>query len=205
MTSARQVPQSDPVYPRYQRGDLRRAFIDGARVMLRERGEDRFSLNELARRIGVSPASAYRHFANKEALLAAVRGDAYRQLKDELLQPFPTSLGPGERVIQLGIRYVDFAVANADVFFMMFANRPVDSETGGTDSFVPLLDAVLEAQRSHQLAAGDARTTAGAIWMTLHGIAVLHLKGGLDALGLDASPDVLVRQTLALQFPALSG
>ena len=95
MTTSREVAQPDPRYPRYQRGDLRRAFLDGARVMLRERGEDRFSLNELARRIGVSPGSAYRHFANKEALLAAVRAEAYQQLTLDLLRPFGPGRGPG--------------------------------------------------------------------------------------------------------------
>jgi AcrR family transcriptional regulator len=196
---------AEAAYPRYQRGDLRQAFVVGARVMLRERGEDGFSLNELARRIGVSPGSAYRHFANKEALLAAVRAEAYRQFRLDLLAPFPASSGPGERVVGLGVRYVEFAVANADVFPMMFANRPVDSQSGGADSFTPLLDAVGEAQRSRHLPAGDARTTAGAIWATLHGLAVLHVNGGLGALGLDASPEELVRRTFALQFPSLAG
>jgi len=200
----REVTPSGVVYVRYQRGDLRRAFLEGARLMLRERGEERFSLNELARQIGVSPGSAYRHFANKEALLAAVRADAYRQLLAELVQPWPTSLSPGRRLILLGVRYVDFAVANVDVFFMLFANRPVASETGGAETFAPLLEAVAQAQEGHVLPEADTRTVAGAIWITLHGLAVLHLSGGLNALGLDATPEVLVRRTLELQFPLLS-
>jgi len=204
MATIREDPPSGVVYPRYQRGDLRRAFLEGARLMLRERGEERFSLNELARRIGVSPGSAYRHFANKEALLAAVRAEAYGQLLSDLMQPSPASAGPGERLLLIGVRYVDFAVANVDVFFMMFANRPVASETGGAETFVPLLSAVAQAQEAHLLPAADARIIAGAIWTTLHGIAVLHLSGGLAALGLDAAPEALVRRTLQLQFPLLS-
>ena len=171
--------------------------------MLRERGEDQFSLSELARLIGVSPGSAYRHFANKEALLAAVRADAYRQLLDDLTLSSPESAGPGERLLQLGICYVEFAVANVDVFFMMFANRPVDSETGGAETFTPLLEAVVQAQEAGLLPGAEARTVAGTIWATLHGLAVLHLSGGLDALGLDAEPEALVRGALGLQFPML--
>jgi len=204
MATSREHPPSDVVYPRYQRGDLRRAFLDGARLMLRERGEEQFSLNELARRIGVSPGSAYRHFANKEALLAAVRAEAYGQLLADLMRPPPVSAGPGERLLLIGVRYVDFAVANVDVFFMMFANRPVASEAGGAEAFVPLLAAVAQAQDARLLPAADARIIAGAIWTTLHGIAVLHLSGGLAALGLDAAPEALVRRTLLVQFPLLS-
>jgi hypothetical protein len=120
------------------------------------------------------------------------------------MQPPPASAGPGERLLLIGVRYVDFAVANVDVFFMMFANRPVASETGGAETFVPLLSAVTQAQEAHLLPASDARIIAGAIWTTLHGIAVLHLSGGLAALGLDAAPEALVRRTLHLQFPLLS-
>jgi AcrR family transcriptional regulator len=204
MVSIPNPPASDVVYPRYQRGDLRRAFLEGARLMLRERGEERFSLNELARQIGVSPGSAYRHFANKDALLAAVLAEAYRQLLADLVQPSPALAGAGERLLLLGVRYVEFAVANNDVFFMMFANRPVASETGGAETFAPLLEAVAQAREAHLLPAADVGEMAGAIWTTLHGIAVLHLSGGLSALGLDAAPEVLVRRTLQLHFPLLS-
>lgn len=204
MATIREAPASDVVYPRYQRGDLRRAFLEGARLMLRERGEERFSLNELARQIGVSPGSAYRHFANKDALLAAVRAEAYGQLLATLVQPSPPSAGAGERLLLLGVRYVEFAVANHDVFATMFANRPVASQTGGAETFAPLLEAVAQARDADLLPAAHVAQIAAAIWTTLHGIAVLHLSGGLNALGLDAAPEHLVRRTLQLQFPLLS-
>ena len=54
--------------------------------MLRERGLEQFSLNELARRIGVSPASAYRHFADKQELLAQISEEGYHELRDSLVR-----------------------------------------------------------------------------------------------------------------------
>jgi AcrR family transcriptional regulator len=203
MASSGEVLASGATYTRYQRSDLRGAFVDGARIMLRERGEDKFSLNELARQLGVSPAAAYRHFANKDALLAAVCSEGYRELLAALRRPWPASFDAGRRVVELGIRYVQFSVDNGDVFSMMFGSHPLDSETVGTDTFVPLLDAVVEAQRTGHLAPGDARETAGAIWTTVHGMAVLSLSGGLSALGLDRSPEELVRGTFRRLLPTL--
>ncbi|GLY29733.1 TetR family transcriptional regulator [Kineosporia sp. NBRC 101731] len=172
--------------------------------MLRERGGDKFSLNELARRIGVSPASAYRHFASKDALLAAVCSEGYRELSTALLCPFPASFDAGQRVIELGIRYVQFSVDNGDVFSMMFGSHPLDSETVGTDTFVPLLEAVAEAQKTGHMVPGDAREAAVAVWIALHGMAVLSLSGGLRGLGIERSPQELVRGTFRRLLPELA-
>ncbi|MBX9748821.1 MAG: TetR family transcriptional regulator, partial [Roseococcus sp.] len=56
----------------YHHGDLRAALLDAADALLDEGGDGAVSLREAARRAGVSPTAAYRHFADKEALLAAL-------------------------------------------------------------------------------------------------------------------------------------
>ncbi|MFJ3922938.1 helix-turn-helix domain-containing protein [Streptomyces sp. NPDC090022] len=49
---------------------MRQTLIDGARQILAERGHEQFSLNEVARRAGVSTAAPYRHFSGRDELLA---------------------------------------------------------------------------------------------------------------------------------------
>lgn len=56
----------------YHHGALRPALIDGAREILAERGHEQFSLDQVARRAGVSTAAPGRHFSGKDELLAAV-------------------------------------------------------------------------------------------------------------------------------------
>ena len=57
----------------YHHGDLRQALIDGAVALIRENQDGKtLSMREVARRAGVSNAAPYRHFADKDALLAAV-------------------------------------------------------------------------------------------------------------------------------------
>jgi AcrR family transcriptional regulator len=62
----------------YHHGDARNAFLRAALGLVEARGVDGFSLREAARVVGVSPSAAYRHFADKQALLTALaeEGDA---------------------------------------------------------------------------------------------------------------------------------
>ena len=114
--------------------------------MAQERGEERFSLNELARKLGVSAGAAYRHFANKEALLSSVCSFGYRELGEVLRRPIDPLVAAGERVLTLGVRYIEFAVQKPDMFAMMFGTGSLDIDAVGEDTFRPLVDAVGIAQ-----------------------------------------------------------
>src|SRR5260370_2975809 len=65
-------------------GDLAAALLRAAEALIVERGPQGFSLREVARRARVSEAAPYWHFANKEALLAAIAEAA--------LAPLPPAL-----------------------------------------------------------------------------------------------------------------
>src|SRR5579859_7462110 len=56
----------------YHHGDLRNALVDEGLKLLEQSGNSEFTLRDLARRVGVSPAAPYSHFEDKRALLAAV-------------------------------------------------------------------------------------------------------------------------------------
>ena len=64
----------------YHHGNLPNALRAAARAILDEDGPDVVGLRETARRVGVSPTAAYRHFANKEDLLASVAAEGFREL-----------------------------------------------------------------------------------------------------------------------------
>src|SRR2546428_12445613 len=68
------LPRKRPSGPerRYHHGDLRRALVDAALALISEGELGTFSLREVARRAGVTPAAPYHHFKDKTALLAAV-------------------------------------------------------------------------------------------------------------------------------------
>ena len=66
------VPPGQARRERYHHGDLRAALIGTAVELLGERGLEAFSMAEASRRLGVAVSAPYRHFADRDALLAAV-------------------------------------------------------------------------------------------------------------------------------------
>ena len=73
-----------PTRPTYHHGDLRNSLIQAALTLVAERGVDGFSLRGAARTVGVSPSACYRHFADREALLAAVAHEGLDKLADDM-------------------------------------------------------------------------------------------------------------------------
>lgn len=187
------MASTGPRRDHYHHGALREALIGGARTLLAEKGVEAFSLSELARRIGVSPAAPYRHFDNRDALLGAVAEVGYRRLLEVLQETARSSQDPRDLVQRLGSGYVRFATDNPELFSVMFNGR-YRSEAGEARqlAFQSLVDGVRQAQDAGVLPAElPTREVARAMWATAHGLTVLHLNGGLDAVDLDDTPDRL--------------
>ncbi|MDG4769502.1 TetR/AcrR family transcriptional regulator [Solwaraspora sp. WMMD792] len=187
----------------YHHGALRDALLAGARELLAERGAEGFSLNELARRVGVSSAAPYRHFTDREALLSALRDEGYDAFGAAQRAAAAQATDPADRIIRLVAAYLRFAEENSAIFGMMF--RYWSWAEVRPDTFAPLVDAVTEAQEASFLPAGQSATAlARTIWCTVHGLTTLRLTGGLKKLGLDAPSDQLIRDTFAaiLRDPA---
>ncbi|WP_269756662.1 TetR/AcrR family transcriptional regulator [Amycolatopsis aidingensis] len=93
MSGAASAPRTPPA-----RSDARRnreRLLDAARALFNEVGVEQASMNDVARRAGVGPGTLWRHFPNRDALVAAVVGDSLDglvRLADELLGSLP----PGE-------------------------------------------------------------------------------------------------------------
>lgn len=164
----------------YHHGDLRRALIAAARTVLAEGGIERISLREVARRAGVSAAAPYRHFPSRHDLLGAVAAEGFAELT-AALDGAAVGGGP-ERLAALGRAYVHFALAQPQLFRLMF-----DAETGACED-PALREAARQAfQRLADAAGGSADTpeappTAIGAWSLVHGLALLLLDGQLARL-----------------------
>lgn len=190
-------PQDTPTRTGYHHGSLRAALLDGARAMLAERGEAGFSLSALARRVGVSTAAPYRHFADREALLCEIADEGYRTFGASLNQAAQDSTSPADAILRLGVAYLRFAADEPALFDVMFRGGPRASGDG-PPSFRTLLDAVVRAQEAGALPPDQpSAALARTIWATLHGLAVLDARGGLDKLGLGAPHERLVAESFA--------
>lgn len=104
----------------YHHRDLRAALLAAALEALPEVGAERLSLREIARRAGVSSAAPYHHFADKEALLAAVAGECAQLLLAALEAAVAEAGEDQRRRFQLtGVAYIRFAVAHPAHFRAM--------------------------------------------------------------------------------------
>jgi AcrR family transcriptional regulator len=105
----------------YHHGDLKAALIDSAVDLIVERGVRRFSLAELSRRLGVTVAAPYRHFANRDELLAAVAVRALRAFGEALAAQSPESDPPEQRLAAMAGGYVRFAAEQPALFGVVFS------------------------------------------------------------------------------------
>jgi AcrR family transcriptional regulator len=103
----------------YHHGDLRAALIDTAIELIGERGVRNFSMAEASRRLGVAVSAPYAHFADRDALLAAVKVHAYELLAAELpgIRELPD---PASRLTALIRAYVRFAATRRPLFEVIY-------------------------------------------------------------------------------------
>ncbi|MDG4764512.1 TetR/AcrR family transcriptional regulator [Solwaraspora sp. WMMD406] len=177
---------------RYHHGNLRQALLDAAVELIARNGVQGFSLSAAARAAGVSTAAPYRHFATKEALLAAVVEHGWEQFAATLrraAQRHPDD--PLARLAALGRRYIEFAVTRPAVFRLLFGERERDRlrSAAGLTTFATLQDCVRQAREQGQIQPRlDDRAVAHAAWGIVHGLATLYLDDVLAVTEPDASP-----------------
>ena len=141
------------------------------------------SLREAARRAGVSAMAPYRHFADKDALLAAVATIGFERLAQALRAGESDKAGKAALTAQ-GVAYVAFACANPALFRLMFgANAP--AKTGelaraSQASYALLSDRVAETDGAESV---QVRTLAN--WALVHGLAMLAVDGQMQRFGGD--------------------
>lgn len=105
----------------YHHGNLREALVEAALALIAEKGPSGFSFAEAARAAGVSPAAPYRHFRDRDALVAEIARRGF-ELFAERLQRAYESGGPSPiRAFEaVGAAYLDFARAEHAWFVAMF-------------------------------------------------------------------------------------
>lgn len=197
----------------YHHGNLRAALLEAALDLVAREGASSLTLREVARRAGVSHAAPYRHFADKEALLAAVAEEGFRALRDALAaRADAAGDDPVARLRAIGIGYVRFAVDHPAHCRVMFGGAVEDPARhlalaeASAAAFAVLVDAIRAAQATGQVRAGDPMDLALAAWSLVHGLALLWIDGALAGRGLATPDPEALASTATLQlFLGLAG
>ena len=186
---------------RYHHGDLRDALVETAIVLLGERGAASFSLAEASRRLGVAPSAPYRHFADRDALLAAVAVRAAGLLSERLGQQ-AASGSPRQRLAAAAGAYVRFADEER-ALFQALAGAGLDKDRHPEIGRAAQPIGALFLSAAADLAGGDQAAAArlvSAIVATAHGHATLMLDGtfGSGREGAEAAARQAAAAALAL-------
>jgi AcrR family transcriptional regulator len=164
---------------RYHHGDLKAALIDGAIELIAERGARGFSLAELSRRAGVTVAAPYRHFADRDELLAAVGVRALHAFRLALVADVIDGDPPQRRAAAMVRGYVVFAAEQRPLFEVLFnANLDKARFPELRRAWEPVDDLVDGSVRA--LCPGDeeaAIVLGDALEAVAHGHAMLLLDG----------------------------
>ena len=179
-------------FPRrpYRHSNLPNALRAASRAILDEDGPDSVGLREAARRVGVSATAAYRHFTNKEDLLASVAAEGFR----ELAASMETAATGADPLNAIGLAYVEFALQKRGLFRLMFG--PILVERA---KYPGLNEAAQQAFDVLQRVGGlgerprEENPAAMAAWGLVHGLSGLFI----DGLVPEARARGLAEETLA--------
>jgi AcrR family transcriptional regulator len=176
----------------YHHGNLRDALIEAARHLLKERGPQGFTLVDAAKLAGVSAAAPYRHFRDKEALLAAVAVDGFKDFARRQQGALKDQNDPLAAFRAMGLAYLAFAREEPGAYQAMFMSKlghggpspAQEPPAGGFDALLQGLKPLIGDPPPQGL---DPIALACQVWALSHGVAMLSASGQLDShFGVDA-------------------
>jgi len=194
----------------YHHGNLREALIRGALDLIAEKGPAGFTIAEAARSAGVSPAAPYRHFRDREELLADVARRGFEQFAADLTRAWNAGLPHPVRAFEaLGKAYLAFARDEPAYYAAMFeAGTPADVtpelRQASDGAFAVLREA---AEAVCATLAPEKRPPALMvalhIWAVAHGIASLFGRPDGGVRKMPMSPEDLLEAVLLIYFQGL--
>ena len=202
----------------YHHGNLREALVQAALALIAERGIAGFAIAELARAVGVSAAAPYRHFRDRDAVLAEVARRGFEELETELSRALDG--GRADPVVALqrcAQAHLAFAAQEAAVYSAMFEpHYPAviyPELSKARDGAYAVLRRAAEAACDRSLAPSrpPPMMVALHVWSLTHGIASLFLShDGETRSRLPMPPEELLEAGLliylqSLEMPVLKG
>src|SRR5438270_12169227 len=177
----------------YHHGDLRDARIKAALREAELGGAEAVSIKPLARQLGVTQPAPYRHFAARDALLAAVTAEAFRQLS-AILREAMAKPSKQSKLSRLAQATLDFGLRRNGIYRLMFASRTVSCAALGGELHEATRETfALVIEALEVTAVGYLRERhALKIWAALHGVVALAEQGLFTGEAAHATREELV-------------
>lgn len=202
---------SDDQGRHYHHGNLRAALIQAGLAILAEEGAQALTLRAAARRAGVSHNAPYRHFDDKEALVAAIAEEGFGELAAQLEEARSRAAqSPRAQLAETGWAYVQFGVSHPDHLGVMFSSlianpgRYPGLQAAEARAFNVLVEIIQAGQDAGAVIAGSPQQLAFAAWAMVHGLAVLLIDRQVPpAVSARYDQEQLVRLCLRQHYEGL--
>ncbi|BBX13281.1 TetR/AcrR family transcriptional regulator [Mycobacterium novum] len=183
----------------YHHGDLCAALIDAGLQLTRTGGPEALTVREATRRAGVSPNAAYRHFADRDALLAAVAMAIHDKMAARMLKPVnrrgSAQTRARDQLRAVGLGYIEFALNEPGWFAVAFFGADPVGDDRVPPPFRALVDGLDAMVEAGVLQANRRAGAEWPCWSAVHGFAELALHGPLRGTSRDEL-DALARRTV---------
>lgn len=191
----------------YHHGDLKLTLIDTAIKMLKTRAPAEISLRELAREAGVSQAAPYRHFKNKEELLAAIMTQGFELKTKYMKQSMEENKSDILKMYYgCGLSYFKMGKNHPQHFKLMFGSEIIPSQkypalqVSACTTFALLKKMIVTCQEAGLVGHGDPYHKALNCWSMVHGFTMLYAEGRLEWLGVTETNAESAFMTLMSQY-----
>jgi len=167
--------------------DQREHILACACELYLKAGLEGFSMRKLARDVGVTAPALYRHYENREHVIADVVREAYREFSSYLYRALE-GRDPLERLVRAGQGYLDFALQHPRWYQIIFVSPerlgmdhlPDDIEAQGCAIHQFWVDRVREVQDAGLIREGDPIAVSLTMWAHAHGMLALYHHGNFQ-------------------------
>lgn len=195
----------------YHHGNLKEALVQAALDLIAQKGPGGFTFAEAARSAGVSPAAPYRHFRDRDELIASIAQQGFEQFEAQLMAAWDDGKPDTPTAFQrVGKAYLAFARENPAYYSAMFESGvPLESNPGlllaGERAFAVIRAASerLAAMAPPGVPRPPALMMALHIWSMSHGIASLFGRGDASRRKLPMSPEDLLEAGVLIYLKGL--
>ena len=167
------------------RQEMRETILKSAHQLFVDKGFDDVSIRNIAEAIEYSPATIYLYFKDKNEIFYALHGEAFKQF-NQFMIPLAEVADPFDRLINMGMKYMDFAFKFPkyyDIMFIMQAPMDCDKNSEewkeGETAHHQLENLVKECQDLGHFKNKEYKTLSFLIWSTMHGMCSLALRDRL--------------------------
>jgi AcrR family transcriptional regulator len=173
------------LYPQTRALQTQDRILAAARSLLAQGGAPACAMRAVAERAGVTPGAIYRHFSDKDALVARVVELAFQHFETFLLESIVSlPVGSFARIAALGEAYIRFAQENEEEFKIIFTPQVTErkkvDEIPGRAGYPILRRCIAEAMAAEAVRQADPDLVAFYLWSRVHGIVMLLLACDLD-------------------------